>query len=198
MIIFVSARAILLGFIPLSSNIQAQSESVCTTRRIIVTFVTSQLVHSSNVSSRNLKMFRNNKSKRKSTNESDDQLGRWVFGMAQIFGFWPFASKIPSNSPLRITACDCLRLTIVFGVCSEFLWYLLCWQPMKLFYTSPIEIIINTSTMSIYALSIIMNNIIIIHNRQQVCKILSTNQEFERKVSVFFIARRAFSTIKYA
>lgn len=116
-----------------------------------------------------------------------DELAEWVFGIARMFGTWPFTNQISKITRLtspKLTVSDCLWLTIVFGVHLASLCCHLYSQQVTSYYESAIEARISSWGSMFYISSAIMNMIFSILNRNNLLRLLSINQDIEQKVSV--------------
>lgn len=122
---------------------------------------------------------------RKHNRNDSDELARWVFGFARIFGFWPFTNRISDQSQLdlrRPTVPNYLWLLVLFlTVWCQFTWY-----AGVLSRFSAIRRMVAMLIFMAYIMCVISNLLITIWRRQNLSKILSINQTFERKVSFPF------------
>lgn len=115
-----------------------------------------------------------------------DQLATWVFGFAQIFGHWPLTRHIRSNSRINsigITVCDCSRLTVALIAHLIGKWY-----HIQSYFTisnsSSMRKIITISIMITQLSFITLNNLMSVWNRSDLLKLISINQEFDKKVRI--------------
>lgn len=120
-------------------------------------------------------------------NIDGDQLTKWIFGLAQIFGHWPYTNRINSHNQLdkiRFTICDRLRLTITC------VFYLICaWIQNESYYMlmlnqSTIRRIVGMLIFMFHVVCTVSNYPITIYNRRNLLKILSINREFDIHVSI--------------
>lgn len=52
-------------------------------------------------------------------------VARWVFGLARLYGYWPFSSKVSTINllnPIKMTIRDWLRQIVIIWLLSLFLW----------------------------------------------------------------------------
>lgn len=123
-----------------------------------------------------------------STSSNNDNMTQWIIiGIARMFGFWPFANKLTTIDQLKLikfTACDCVRLVIIFGIYSVaggsqiYSVYILTYG-MSLF-----VITIQMCIILIVVLSTLSNIPICFWNRNNLLRIIANNLEFDIQVSV--------------
>lgn len=120
-------------------------------------------------------------------NIDGDQLTKWIFGLAQIFGHWPYTNRISSQNQLdeiEFTIRDRLRLT--FNLLSHLLSV---WFQFPLYYTtfsshSWLMMLIEILIVVFYIMCSVSGLLITIYYRRNLLKILKINQEFDRQVSI--------------
>lgn len=121
---------------------------------------------------------------RNTIRNDQNNLAKWVFGVAGIFGYWPFTCNVSSINQfkrLRMTSIDWIRLVGIFGIQSICLWYHL--STVSFYSTKGSGASVNILIFAIcvqFSLFIIPFNIC---KRQSLLKIICLNQEFDRKVS---------------
>lgn len=133
-------------------------------------------------------MIENKSSNRKSENstkEPGETLAKCVFSISRVFGHWPFNARINATTQLnsiKLTACDCLWLTIILGIHLACLWFQLDQRQVESYYTSSIGANVNGWTTNIYIMSNVLNVLLSIVNRQKLLRIIYINRDFDREV----------------
>lgn len=122
----------------------------------------------------------------KTAKDDGDELARWVFGIARIYGQWPFSNKICDAcklSAIRITICDCIRLflTLLFLIINAIMFLHTFHSDFfeKFTFTRCVSVLV----MIFYISSIILNILISIWHRHSLLRIISINRSFGRTVS---------------
>lgn len=120
---------------------------------------------------------------RRAPQSDSEQLARWVFGIARIFGHWPFNSNIQLER-LTISATDWLRFMFIIATYSACIWFEATLNRTSFVVGSTLVFNLFMLDVILYLLSAMLSVIICMHNRHSLLMMISIFRDFDQMVRI--------------